>query len=88
MTRRSLHYNTSVQGAVELLANQAVHVISPNEIESYYRKSTDVEKQDIASSIKRKWSKQMFIIEQKKQFRFVSVQGERVSFPFHWTSRE
>lgn len=54
MTRRSLHYNTSVQGAVELLANQAVHVISPNEIESYYRKSTDVEKQDIASSIQRK----------------------------------
>lgn len=75
MTRRSLHYNTSVQGAVELLANQVVHVISSNEIESYYRKSTDVEKQDIASSIMRKWSKQMFIIEQKKQFRFVSVQG-------------
>lgn len=49
-----LQYFSTVQGAVELLANQVVHVISPNEIESYYRKSTDVEKQDIASSIKRK----------------------------------
>lgn len=53
MTRRSLHYNTSVQGAVELLANQAVHVISSNEIESYYRKSTDVEKQDILPRVLR-----------------------------------